>query len=400
MSKFRQGEKGSVLLVSLIAVMVLASASAAFLSITLHRNREATASHEKLLALYIAETGLSASVAEMKAKHDYDNDGLGVASGSFAGGSYSVTVVDSGSDVWVLTSTGTYKSETRNIEIVIKRVPGSLFTEAAFGITGVVLIGDAFCDSYDSDAGSYESQKSGDYANENGDVRSNGNIWGAGNMKVYGDAIPGPEETVYIMGNFYVLGATAPAEAEKEVEPYTYDPEGGNLGELRLAGANTQTIAAGTCRYSCIKLGANAILTLGSFEGDEVTLYVDGKFEITGSSKLYVHPGVKVVIHHGSGRITLAGNSVVNDSGTPANFVIYSATASAVRFTGNNDLHGAIYAPNAPVGLIGDSDLFGSVTGARVTMTGNGDLHYDEALSSLGSGASESYQTLSWRELP
>ncbi len=407
MRNFTESEKGSAFIVALVAIIALSGASAAFLSITLYRNKEAAMSHDRLVTLYIAEAGVSASIAELSADSgngiDYDSDGLGDVSGNFAGGNYSVTAVDDGNDVWTLTSTGTYKDETRRIEVVAARKIDSPFTHAAFGGTSLDMSGVTLCDSYDSDNGSYASQVSGDHAGENGTVASNGDISVGSNAYVWGDATPGPDGSV--TGAENISGLTTPADEATEIDPYIYTPVGSSLGILN----STTTLSSGTYRYSSIKLTGGKTLTLGENAGDEVTLYIDGIINVGGGStiQIYYHDdgdpqtddSAKVVIHHGSDKITFGGNGVVNDSGIPANFILYSATTSEVKCSGTSAFFGAVYAPNAPIKLTGTSEFFGSAVGASVTVSGTFDLHYDEALARLDSFTSEEYYQQSWREL-
>jgi hypothetical protein len=48
---------------------------------------------------------------------------------------------------------------------------------------------------------------------------------------------------------------------------------------------------------------------------------------------------------------------------------------------GKNDLYAAIYAPLSPLSMNGNSDLFGSVIAASISMNGNNTIHYDTALT-------------------
>ncbi len=405
MSEPRQGEKGSAFIVALVAVIALSGSSAALLSITLYRNREATMSHNKLVVLYIAEAGISASIAEIGADEgrgiDYDSDGLGDVSDNFADGDYSVSAVDDGNDTWTLTSVGNYKDETRRIEVVIAFQTDSPFTKAAFGGTSLDVSGVTLLDSYNSGAGSYESQATNvdpntgtTYANGDGSVGSNGDITVSGSAEVYGDATPGPDGSTTISNNGYVSGSTAPASATIPLDPYTYTPVGSSLGLLN----STTFLSSGTYRYSEINMAASEILTLGENPGDEVTIYIDGKINMTGSAEIRIPAGVKAVMHHGSGLVTFGGNGVVNVDKTPAQFLFYSATTDKVKFSGSSAFHGAVYAPNALIQL-SSADFFGSAVGESVTTTGSVNLHYDEALRFVGGSASTDYQSSSWREL-
>jgi hypothetical protein len=55
-------------------------------------------------------------------------------------------------------------------------------------------------------------------------------------------------------------------------------------------------------------------------------------------------------------------------------------TCTSVRYAGNSEFTGTIYAPNADVTMIGTSDAYGAFVGKTFMIGGTMDLHYDEAL--------------------
>ncbi len=76
--------------------------------------------------------------------------------------------------------------------------------------------------------------------------------------------------------------------------------------------------------------------------------------------------------------------------------------------TGNGNSYGAIYAPAAAITVSGNGGVYGALTGITVNFSGNGGLHYDEALGNLGrfvtTSNSTTYTTTgftrySWREI-
>jgi hypothetical protein len=395
MRKTAKSQRGNTIIIALIAIIALSGASAALLSVSVYRIREAVMAHENSRVFYTADAGIGASMAEITANHDYDNDGMGDVSGSFDGGNYSVCATDGGNDIWTITSTGTYNGYKRGIEVVIGRKITSPFEKAAFGGTSLSASGTPICDSYDSDDGTYASQVDGDHAGDNGTVGSNGDITVEGSATIYGDATPGPDGSV--TGGGTVTGLTAPAEEETVLEPYTYTPVGSSLGQLN----STTTLASGTYRYSSIQLASWDTVTLGQNAGDIITLYVDSSIAISGHAKIVVYDGAKVVIHHGSDTAKFTGGGLVNTSQLPASFIFYSATTDEVKVAGNSDFYGAVYAPSAPVKITGTSAFFGSAVGNVVTISGTVALHYDDALSRLETvGSARRYEARSWREFP
>ena len=206
MNTYSHGQKGSALIISLMVIIIFAGASAAFLSISTYRNHEAVMSREHIRAFYAAEAGISASVGEIIADYDYDSNGKGNVTGTFNEGTYAVSAVDEGNEIWTLTSTGTYGDYTRRLEVVVGPKIYIPWEYAAFGGSSVDAGGISLCDSYDSDVGTYASQVSGDHAGENGNIASNGNITASGTADVYGDATPGPGDSVTIAISGLITG--------------------------------------------------------------------------------------------------------------------------------------------------------------------------------------------------
>lgn len=404
---------GNALIIALIAVIVLAGSSAALFSVTSTRNAEARFGRNYTRTLYVAEAGISASIAEITAAYDYDGDGLGVVAGSVDGGTYSTTAVNQGDEVWHIRSAGNYNELSRGIEIIARRRVEQPFTHGAFGGTGLTMGGQGFVDSYDTRDGSYGDQAlnvdpvSGEtYASTDGDIGSNGNIDASGQVTIFGDATPGPDGSVTEGPNTVIHGSTTPALEDEELDLYEYDPPIASMGVLSLT--NPATLSAGVYRYDYMLLSSKANLTLGENSGDVLEIYIDGVISITGQAQLTVADGASVTILHGGldlGRvaeedpdINFAGQGVVNTGEIPADLIIISASTGLINLAGQSDFHGVIYAPAATINFSGQADVFGSLTGNSISITGQGDLHYDEALEDLNIGGFFRYRIRSWRE--
>ncbi len=59
---------------------------------------------------------------------------------------------------------------------------------------------------------------------------------------------------------------------------------------------------------------------------------------------------------------------------------------------------GAFYAPNSEMNLTGQGALFGAFVGNEVTISGQGGVHYDTQLGSVGSSAISSYDLTAFRD--
>lgn len=88
--------------------------------------------------------------------------------------------------------------------------------------------------------------------------------------------------------------------------------------------------------------------------------------------------------------VAIAGNGVVN-SGAPADFALYGTCPQTesnqnIKIAGNGVLSAVVYAPNADITLNGggtNGNVYGSVIGETITVTGGSQFHYDEALAEL-----------------
>jgi hypothetical protein len=105
------------------------------------------------------------------------------------------------------------------------------------------------------------------------------------------------------------------------------------------------------------------------------------------------------------GNISLAGNSITNGSGLAQNFIVYGVTptdgsARTASVSGNGTFTGVVDAPAYDISYTGNGDVVGALLGNTLNVSGNGNLHYDEALDSkLGFFSSAAtYSFASWFE--
>lgn len=91
--------------------------------------------------------------------------------------------------------------------------------------------------------------------------------------------------------------------------------------------------------------------------------------------------------------VSISGGGVAY-SGKPENFKLWGTrpqsnpTAQSLTINGNGVLSGVVYAPNGNISMHGggnSGNVFGSMIGKNITITGNSAFHYDEALADLDS---------------
>ena len=376
-----RAERGDTLIIAIVMVIVLAGMSAALMSVV-HQDHKQTVTAAVYARIgYIAEAGVSHAI------DDLISGGTGnVASSTyprpFGGGGYYATATDNGDTTWTIRCVAVLNGERRALETVLAPKEVQLFKKALFGDLDLAAKGNVFTDSYESDAGTYASQATNVdpvtgalYAKPKGSLGSNGNITINGSVTILGDATPGPGKSVTISGgSAYVSGSTTPAPTVTALPVIEYPP--GTTTATSFTTSTDKTITAGTYHYHDFTAKANAEV---SFQGD-VTLYVDDVFDFSGQAQLIIEPGASLTVYHDGPSISLTGRGTLNQTGLPSSFKLYSR-ATSVKFGGNSEFHGAVYAPRATIDPGGTTDIFGSFVGSRVIINGTANFHYDEMLS-------------------
>ena len=215
-------------------------------------------------------------------------------------------------------------------------------------------------DSYDSSKGSYASQA----PKQEGHVCSNGDITVNSNGTINGNATPGPGNRVIFSGGT-VTGSTDSATADAKYPPTSVGtaatindngllPNGtiSGSGNLKLSGGNTLTMPPGT-------------------------YYVKGDLTVTGSAAINVTGPTVIYV---MGTFDVGGGGIANLTMLPKNLTIYAMNDTAVKYSGSTSLYVNLYAPSTPITFTGTSDIYGTVIGKSLSVSGGGSIHYDEAL--------------------
>lgn len=148
---------------------------------------------------------------------------------------------------------------------------------------------------------------------------------------------------------------------------------------------------------SSLSIGSGAVM---SVYGD-VTLIVDGNIDING--ELRVEPGASLTVYV-EGDVDVGGTGMMNLTNKPSQLVLFGTAPEGggqdIRLHGNGAMAGAIYAPFADVAMKGGGStgvMFGAVVANTISLNGNYEFHYDEALKDYGTNGKLSL--VSWREL-
>lgn len=177
-------------------------------------------------------------------------------------------------------------------------------------------------------------------------------------------------------------------------------PAGGaSIGSLTATTYGTAGAATTIVCDDIIVAGNNNVVT---FQGD-VTLIIlatGQAIKITGNGS-----GIKVATNsslkiYTAGDIDLTGQGITNVDGAPADVQLFGTKTSGtqdIKIAGGGTFSGVIYAPHADVTINGDGSMYGSVVAENITLTGNANFHYDEALADLDAGAP--FRISLWKEV-
>jgi hypothetical protein len=226
------------------------------------------------------------------------------------------------------------------------------------GLERIDLTGHLVVDSYDAAAGPYTPETVRAAAR----LLSNGPIQLAGDGELRAEIHPGEGSPFKAPKRITVTGATDPLPARLaappvRLDPFAHDstnaalpPEFFKGGNLIVFGNRTVTLPAGVYYLNDLTVDAAATLRL------------------QGPTTLLV-----------SGRVNLVGN-VETHANRPAHFRIRVTGDKPVTITHRNTLYLDLYAPQSPIDVSGKGDVFGSIVGRFLRVSGTRPLHFDESL--------------------
>jgi Flp pilus assembly protein TadG len=243
---------------------------------------------------------------------------------------------------------------------------------ATISVQGYGLVGLNWIVMQGNSTASYSSGGGANVANQ-GNIASNGNISLGGSTTVKGNVSIGAGKTV---SGGSVQGSTTTLSGALSFPPGDASPYGPSYNDnyLVTGGAynpTTNGFAAGA--GSVITLpGGNYFFSNFAVNGTAqvmftgpATIYCYGNFAMAGKTEA---SGTKP----GNLKLVMVPNPYTG--GAPGSVSIGSASA----------FYGSIYAPQSAVAISGTGDVYGSVLGLTVSMTGSGSVWYDTALEANG----------------
>lgn len=413
---------GGVLIVTLFVVMVIGIAVASYL--TLVRNEATVVSRSQNWNSCIPV--LEAGVEEAMAQIHYCNNSTNLSSNSWtlgtngyynktravgSDGSYcSISIQPVSPPVIYCTGYVPVALSTnfisRQVRISTRQTNGS----GGMLAKGIIKISGGYFDSYNSAAG-YVAGVHGTNAIAVSDTNVSGAVQLSGSAYIYGMAAVGAGGTVTTSGSAAV-GDTNWNASHSGVET-----------NWARNDANVQINSIGTPDYSSWQSsvfilpgrvnGTNYTMVLTNnnyyYLGDlvassqsaqpmcvvgNVNLYVSGKFTVSGSGFVYLAPGATFTLYVG-GTYTVSGGGIMNSTQLPSSLTVYGlSTCTTATYSGSASFVGVLNAPFADFTDSGSADAFGSFTAKTITISGGGNVHYDEAL-----GAAAGTYVATWNEL-
>lgn len=416
----RSTERGSALLLAVIAFIVMAGVGGALFSMSVAGQKTTVNASNADVAFHVAEAGIDDALNRMRGYaaeptnavadyYDIFNVPSGTLSNTFTGeinhGSYTVTVepafVHDAPGKYTVRSIGQYQGEWRGLEVHIDAVPDlQPFQYGMFGEVFLDATGSMFSDGFSSSKGTYASQlaastnkggpKNTPYVNATGDVGSNGGVnVGSNKAMIFGNATPGPGYTV--TGNGFISGSTTAAKAPFPLKPVTYSVPSGVTPDTKsyptMTSSATLGSAGNTTWYvtDSMSLKSKAKIVV---EGN-VTIVVNGDIKLTAQSEIIIKDGATLTIYHEGSTFEVHGGTDASTGGgvntlsrSAADFQVWSKATSAT-LNGNSAFYGAVYAPDAEIKMNGNAGFYGGVIGKRIDAMGDLSFHYDEDLGTI-----------------
>jgi hypothetical protein len=389
MKNIYKNERGSALLISL---SLLAMMSLVAIAIVDYSGTDVELSYNETngeKAFYIAEAGAQRAMIEIKNDISWRT---GFNQVSFAGGSYTVNVIDATIDstlidTMIIRSSGTVNEANAQVDLVLAPVEIFPFAYGLFGDAGISLDRETCTDSYNSDSGTYAAT----VLDSLGDIGSNGTISSSKDVTFGGGISVATPGGISLGINNTVNGDTTSA-----ADPISLDPTPStefdwaksiNRAPIGLSGSNFN-YDAGT---NALTLGSsgNVVLSSGVYYFSSITA---GQL-----SNITINPGDNVTIYV-TGNIVMNQSSTFNQGGKPLDCMIYSSGTN-LQFDQGNIFNGTFYGPNAHIQYDQTTQAFGSLVGNTIKLDKGACFHYDRFLSTYSKKSATESQVVAWGEV-
>jgi Tfp pilus assembly protein PilX len=415
--KRRNEEKGFVLAVGLIVMMVLLLLAVPFLYQLSFENRLTTKSYKSTAALSLAEAGVERAIWELNygdiTTWDGDSSLRTMTISSFQTpdgnviGDIEIRVEDLDGDNPVVSSSGRVVLVESHVvyktaRVVLEEEKYKPWTNGIFGDEELDFSSNSYVDSYDSRDGAYGGSNMG----SEGHVGTNGTDYGcidlASNAKIYGNAVSGPEsnpeDVIITRGNAEIFGEMDSLSDENEMPSVPLPEALLYNGDYSLGGNDSDTIDESGV-FTSFRLDSNCTVTITA----DVTLFITGEFSMRSNSQLEIADGVKVIIYLGGSFEQNSNTQINNLSEDPTKLLILGTDTfnGEMEWNSNSQFLGSVYVPKADVHFNSNADFYGSISAKSFDCDSNSKIHYDLALAALTLDGAEGtpFTVKSWQEV-
>lgn len=386
---------GSVLLVAVIVMMLVATMTLAFLQIGVRFTRELSTRIDDERALMLAEAALEESLVAMRSGSSGDvasaaaparqGDGVCWATATPVGGSLR--------HVQAAGMCGSGRSAVQRLVFVYP--PEGLESFAIFANDDLELESNVLVDSFDSGAGTYAVQLAASgtgYVSDLAVTGSNGNLTVASSVEVWGDLHPGVGMGVSVPGSSSVSGSLQPLP-ETIVLPAVTTPALPAAGDLTVSGTGV-LLPAGDYEFGLFKTLSNTSITVqgpSRIVTDTLTLAANSSVTLdtdTGAIEIYV-----------KGATSVASNASVvttKESALDCSLYFVGGPMQTATLSSNSVFYGRLYSPEGKIVISSNFEVFGSVVADRLVLKANSRVHYDESLSSAIPGDDLRFVPYGW----
>ena len=401
---------GSVLLVSVLTLAIIAMGLGGYLVIVGNQNRSVMRSMQWNAAIPLSEAGIEEALAQLNNRDVTNFSGWTATNTQWkmqrtvGNAFYVVTLNTSVYSSPIILSTG-YAPELANAGQVgasnqaylqrtvrVTTTRDNLFARGMVAKAGISWTGNIFTDSFDSldpnysTAGRYDAAK----AKDNGSIGANSGNLNLGGGKVYGAASTGPTGslnngtvgTVAWVNDGSNSGQVQPGRYNNDMnlsfpdvkEPFVggyFTPIPGVVTTTNIITStnnasswsvptSTNTITGvwttnlGIQSYDYVLDTGNYQLSSLSLSGQarilvrgDAVLYVKGPFAMAGQAQIEIAAGASLKIYV-AGNVDLKGNGIMNANIDALKFGLYGLpTCTSIALGGNASFTGTIYAPQA-----------------------------------------------------
>lgn len=403
--EIRGRERGSILVVATIVIVVMLIMATPFLFKLSGQYRSTERGAKALSAFNLAEAGLDNTIWVLNygdidawsgdnVQRTQTLPSLQSSDGKIIG-NVNVIIANPSSDTPTVVSTGSVpfigsNMVDRTIRAELEKGWEPRWHFAVFVDEYLSMAGNAFIDSWNPDNGPYDPKVHGTEGNIGTNATDPGEVLMINNTTVYGDASTGPESdpasVIKFKNSADITGTTDTLSEFRNMDPWPTPglTEYPGQGLLDTGKETIQITQSG--EYSGFEIGTGGTVSVNA-PGETVTLYINGNFSMLSNSTLRIEANTKCEIILGRGTWTQASNtSIVNVSQDCRNLAIFGTEnfqGDVMTLRSNTTLYAVVYVPVANVIYHANTDFFGAIVSNKLIMDSSslsGGIHYDERL--------------------